>query len=226
MGKGAEKTGPFTKQPLMTHFCPHPLLSLIVPGSNFQPYRCWTIAWLLGLGRRLLSTVSDTSYPQPLWSLKDREEGEYSSHNPLLMVHKRGDSEASGRERTKPWPAQREHWQRMKRHGAEILPLRGRQYSWPTRRCDGLWPQRYRPSRERFHNVTNILASFALTSFFLSSSEPLSSLFMDTSSGFSGSGLFQLHRHKARSEPYGQHNHYRTKASRPRIIYRLEPIIR
>lgn len=66
MGKGAEETRLFTKQPLTTHCCPHPLLSLIVPGSNFHPYRCWTIAWLLGLGRRLLSTVSDTSYPQPL----------------------------------------------------------------------------------------------------------------------------------------------------------------
>lgn len=162
MGKGAEETRPFTKQPLRTHSCPHPLLSLIVPGSNFQPYRCWTIAWLLGLGCRLLSTVSDTSYPQPLsytiWSLKNREEGGIKFYNPLLTVHERGDSEASGGEGTKPWPAQREHWQGMKRHGAEILPLRGRQYSWPTRRCDGLWPQRYRPSRECFYNVTNISA--------------------------------------------------------------------
>lgn len=45
------------------------------------------------------------------------------------MVHKRGDSEASGGEGTKPWPAQRGHWQGMKRHDAEILPLRGKQYS-------------------------------------------------------------------------------------------------
>jgi len=61
------------------HFCPHPLVSLIVPGSNFQPYSCCTIALLLGLGRKLLSTVSDTSYPQPLSytirSLKNREGG-------------------------------------------------------------------------------------------------------------------------------------------------------
>lgn len=128
---------------------------------------------------------------------------------------------------TKPWPAQREHWQSMKRHGAEILPLRGRQYSWPTRRCDGLWPHRYRPSRERFHNVKNISAFLCShVVFFLSSSQPLSSLFMDTSSGFSGSGLFQLQRYKVRSEPYGQQNHSRTKASQPRIIYRLVPIIR
>ncbi len=58
---------------------PCPLLSLIVPGSNFQPYRCWTIARLLGLGRRQMSTVSDTGYPQPLsytiWSLRNKEEG-------------------------------------------------------------------------------------------------------------------------------------------------------
>ncbi len=58
---------------------PCPLLSLIVPGSNFQPYRCWTIEWLLGLGRRRLSTVSYTGYPQPLsytiWSLRNKEEG-------------------------------------------------------------------------------------------------------------------------------------------------------
>lgn len=105
MGKGAEETRPFTKHPLTTHSCPHPLLSLIVPGSNFQPYRCWTIAWLLGLGRRLLSTVSDTSYPQPLsytiWSLKNREEGGIHFYNPLLIVHERGDSEASEGEGTK-----------------------------------------------------------------------------------------------------------------------------
>ncbi|CAM4484436.1 unnamed protein product [Leuciscus chuanchicus] len=31
MGKGAEETRPFTKQPLTTHSCPHPLLSLIFP---------------------------------------------------------------------------------------------------------------------------------------------------------------------------------------------------
>lgn len=168
MGKGVEETWLFTKQPLTTIFCPHPLLSLIVPGRHFQPYRCWTIAWLLGLGRRLLSTVSDTSYPQPLWSLKNREEGEYSSHNPLLMVHERGDSEASGGEGTKPWTAQREHWQGMKRHCAEILPLWGRQYSWPTRRCDGLWPQRYRPSRERFHNVTHFVFSLKFSASLIS----------------------------------------------------------
>ncbi len=78
----------------------------------------------------------------------------------------------------------------------------------------------------RVHNVTSQL-SFTLTLLFLSHSQPLSCLVLRTHQvAFNGQGLFQLCRHNTRSEPYEQHNHCRTKASRSRITYRLEPIIR